>query len=35
MANVVGVQSALIINGFLVLLYVPVLYRFTPVPQID
>ena len=35
MANIVGVQSALIINGFLVLLYVPVLYRFTPVPQID
>jgi len=35
MANVVGVQTALVINGFLVLLYVPVLYRFTPVPKID
>lgn len=35
MANVVGVQAALMINGFLVLLYVPVLYRFTPVPRID
>jgi hypothetical protein len=35
MANVVGVQTALVINGFLVLLYVPVLYRFTPVPRID
>jgi MFS family permease len=35
MANVVGVQAALVINGFLVLLYVPVLYRFTPVPRID
>lgn len=35
MANVVGVQAALVINGILVLLYVPVLYRFTPVPRID
>lgn len=35
MANVVGVQTALVINGVLVLLYVPVLYRFTPVPRID
>jgi MFS family permease len=35
MANIVGVQTALVINGFLVLLYVPVLFRFTPVPRID
>lgn len=35
MAEVVGVQTALVINGCFVLLYVPVLIRFTPVPKID
>jgi len=35
MANVVGVQTALVINGILVLLYVPILVRFTPVATID
>ena len=35
LANVWGVQTALAINGVLVLCYVPVLLRFTPLRQID
>jgi len=35
MANAFGVQTALVINGLLVLLYVPILFRFTPVARID
>jgi len=35
MANVFGVQTALVVNGLLVLLYVPILFRFTPVAKID
>jgi MFS family permease len=35
MATVVGVQAALFINALLVLCYVPILLRFTPVSRID
>jgi MFS family permease len=35
MAEVVGVQAALFINALLVLCYVPILLRFTPVRTID
>lgn len=35
MAQVVGVQAALFINALLVLCYVPILLRFTPVRSID
>ncbi len=35
LANHVGVQAALALNGFLVLAYVPFLLRFTPVRQVD
>jgi MFS family permease len=35
MAHVVGVQAALFINAMLVLCYVPILLRFTPVRYVD
>jgi hypothetical protein len=35
LANRVGVGPALVINGVLVLCYVPVLLRFTPVRHIE
>jgi MFS family permease len=35
LANHLGVQTALAINGVLILAYVPVLLRFTPVKRID
>jgi hypothetical protein len=35
LANRIGVQAALAINGILVLCYVPVLLRFTPLRSLD
>ena len=35
LASRIGVQAALAINGFLVLCYVPVLLRFTPLRRLD
>ena len=35
LANHVGVQTALAINGALVLCYAPILWRLTPIPRIE
>jgi MFS family permease len=35
LANTIGVQDALVINGVIILIYAPLLWRFTPVRTID
>jgi MFS family permease len=35
LARFIGVQGALVVNGLIVLVYVPILLRFTPVRRID